>query len=221
MLWQYPDGPKLYSKPSYSKHLRRMHQMASTTLPAPPLRRTCSASDPELRTLVNQWLALTNREELYVIVLAMVVPRTGRTCVLTYCYPSDSMLERNGEETCLQIAASHGNANVAVDLRAMDQRAAAGGITKGDAPRSKWPQHHPVQHRCVRGVNQAVLLMKRDLYGIVFAQVVSNMKHTTAHTYHFADDSMLKQGPQDSHKYIAASSGIAQVFHVRESKRLQ
>ncbi|KAL3252837.1 hypothetical protein MRX96_054748 [Rhipicephalus microplus] len=189
--------------------------------PPCPLHHSDALAAPRIPSygrLSTDGLALTNREELYVIVIALVVPRTGRTCVLTYCYHRDNMLERNGEETCLQIAASHGNAKVTIDLRAMDQRAAAGGITKADAPRSKWCQHHPVQHRCVRGVNQAVLLMKREnLYGIVLAQVVSNMKHTTAHTYHFADDSMLKQGPQDSHKYVAASSGIAQVVHVRES----
>ncbi|KAL1475872.1 hypothetical protein MTO96_019096 [Rhipicephalus appendiculatus] len=159
MLRQYPSGPKFYFQPSCSKHLCRM---ASTTLPTSPLRRTCSATDPELRALINQRLALMNREDLYVIVVALVVSSTGRTCVLTYCYASDGMLNRNGEETYVQIAASHGNAKVTVDLHAMDQLAAAGGIPKGDARHSKWPQHLPGPHRFVRGVNQAVLLMNRE-----------------------------------------------------------
>ncbi|KAL1475870.1 hypothetical protein MTO96_019094 [Rhipicephalus appendiculatus] len=180
--------------------------MASTTLPTSPLRRTCSAMDPELRALINQRLALMNREDLYVIVVALVVSSRGRTCVLIYCYVSDGVLKRNGEETCLLTAASHGNAKVTVDLRAMDQLAAAGGITMVDARHWKWPQHLPGPHRFVRGVNQAVLLLNREgLYGIVLAQVVSNTRCTTVLAYHFADHSMLKWNPGETSQCIAAS----------------
>ncbi|KAL1470549.1 hypothetical protein MTO96_040361 [Rhipicephalus appendiculatus] len=94
MLWHYPSGLK------FAKHIRRMHQMASTTLPTSPLRRTCSGMDPELWSLINQRLALMNREDLYVTVVALFVFSRGRTCVLTYCYASDDILKRNGEETC-------------------------------------------------------------------------------------------------------------------------
>ncbi|KAL3194316.1 hypothetical protein MRX96_016443 [Rhipicephalus microplus] len=57
---------------SYSKHLRRMHQMASITIPALPLTNTCSSLDPEIWALMNQRLALMNRKDLYVIVVTLL-----------------------------------------------------------------------------------------------------------------------------------------------------
>ncbi|KAL1436111.1 hypothetical protein MTO96_010856 [Rhipicephalus appendiculatus] len=200
MLRQYPSGPKFYFQPSCSKHLLRMHQMASTTLPTSHLRRTCSAMGPEQRALINQRLALMNREDLYVIVVVLVVSSTGRTCVLTYCYASDGMLKRNGEETCLQVAASHGKAKVTADMGAVDQLAAAGSIPKSKARHSKWPQHSPGPHRLVRGINQG------------------GIADESAKTYTGSSwRSMLKRNPEETSQYSAASFGIAQVISVRES----
>ncbi|KAH7948646.1 hypothetical protein HPB51_028425 [Rhipicephalus microplus] len=115
----------------------------------------------------------------------------GSTCGLTCCYTSDCMLMRNGEYTCQQLATSHDRAKVTVHLRAMDQPAAAGGITKGDVRYSKWRQHLPGPHRYVRGVNQAVLLFNHKyLHGIFVAQVNLSTRRTAMLTYHPLKDSL-------------------------------
>ncbi|KAL3194314.1 hypothetical protein MRX96_016441 [Rhipicephalus microplus] len=200
----------------------RMNRMASITLPSPTLRRIGSAMDPELWVLINQWLELMNREDLHAIVFALVVSSTARTCVLICFYTNDSLLKRR-EETCIQLVASHGKANVAMDLRAMDLRAmdkpaAADGITNGCAQHLKWPQHFPGAYCCAQSVDQALLLMNReDLYRIVGAQVVANTRCTTGLAYHFVDESMLKRSPEVTHHYSAASFCVTQGDSARES----
>ncbi|KAL3194322.1 hypothetical protein MRX96_016448 [Rhipicephalus microplus] len=181
--------------------------MTSTTFPAPPLRRTCSAVDPELWALVHQRLTLMNREDLHAIVVALVVSSGNRTCVIICCYVNMSMLKWNPEETCVQMAESHGKAKAAMNQRAMDKPAAADGVTDGYAQHSKWPQHLPGPHRCVRGIDQAWLLTNReDLYEIVVLQVVPITRCTTMQAYHFVDESMLKRNSEETHHYTAHCS---------------
>ncbi|KAH8022541.1 hypothetical protein HPB51_025104 [Rhipicephalus microplus] len=196
----------------------RMNQMASITLLSTPLRRICSAMDPELWVLINQWLELMNCEDLHAIVAALVVSSTARTCVLICFYTNDSLLKQNGEETCVHLAASHGKANAAMDLRAMHKPAAADGITDGCAQHLNWPLHFPGTYRCAQSVDQALLLMNReDIYRIVGTQVVANTRCTIWIAYHFVDESMLKRSPEETHHYTAASFGVTQGDSVRES----
>lgn len=173
--------------------------------------------DPEIWARVNQWVVL-NREDLYLIAVALVGSDTRCTCSLTYYFAHGSIPKRNDEDTSKHIAASHGNAKAANDLRAMDQPAAAGGITKGEGRPSERPQHLPGPCRCARGVNHAVLLMNlEDLYAIVVALVISNAGCTCALTYYFGNDSMVKRNAEETRQCITASCGVAQVVSARKS----
>ncbi|KAL3203683.1 hypothetical protein MRX96_053206 [Rhipicephalus microplus] len=134
------------------------------------------------------------REDSQAIVVALMVSSGNRTCVLICCYVNMSMLKWNPEETCVQIVESYGKAKAAMNQRAMDKPSVADGVTDGYVQHSKWPQHLPGPHRCVRGVDQALLLTKcEDLYEIVVLQVVPITRCTTMLGYHFVNESMLKR----------------------------
>lgn len=114
---------------------------------------TCNVEYPELRPPVNGPVVLMNRDDLYVIVVALVVSDTECICVLTYHYTDGSVPNRNAEETRQCTAASYGDAMTANGLRGMEQpAAAAGGITKGDARHSERHLQLPGPCRRVRGV---------------------------------------------------------------------
>ncbi|KAL1436113.1 hypothetical protein MTO96_010858 [Rhipicephalus appendiculatus] len=74
--------------------------------------RTCNVEYPEQRPQVNQPVLLMVREDLYAIVVALVVTNTCCTRVLTYYFVDDSMLKRNAEETRHYISESSGVAQV-------------------------------------------------------------------------------------------------------------
>ncbi|KAL1421729.1 hypothetical protein MTO96_003994 [Rhipicephalus appendiculatus] len=60
---------------------------------------TCNVEYPEQRPQVNHPVLLMVREDLYVIVVALVVTNTCCNRVLTYYFVDDSMPKRNVEET--------------------------------------------------------------------------------------------------------------------------
>ncbi|KAL1470148.1 hypothetical protein MTO96_040624 [Rhipicephalus appendiculatus] len=67
---------------------------------------TCNVEYPELRWQVNQLVLLTNRKDLYMIFVALVVSDTGCTRALTFYFADDTMPERKAEETRQYISAS-------------------------------------------------------------------------------------------------------------------
>ncbi|KAL1436174.1 hypothetical protein MTO96_010911 [Rhipicephalus appendiculatus] len=72
---------------------------------------TCNVEYPEQRP-VNQPVLLMVREDLFVIVVALVVTNTCSTRVLTYYFVDDGMLKRNAEETRQYISEPSGVAQV-------------------------------------------------------------------------------------------------------------
>ncbi|KAH8022545.1 hypothetical protein HPB51_025108 [Rhipicephalus microplus] len=196
----------------------RIHQVASTTFPAQPFRRTCSAADLELWVLINQWLELMNREDFHAIRVALFVSSTCRNCVFICFHTNVSTLKWNGEETCVQLAAYHNKAKAAMDLLTINKIAAADGITDGYAQPSKGPQCLPCPRRCGQGIDQALLFTKREnLYKHVGVQVVPNTRCPTVLTYHFIGESMLRRNPEQTHHYTAAYFGVTQGDSVQDS----
>ncbi|KAL1472781.1 hypothetical protein MTO96_039111 [Rhipicephalus appendiculatus] len=73
---------------------------------------TCNVAYPEQRPQVNHAVLLMVREDLYVIVVALVVTNTCCTRVLTYYFVDDSMPKRDVEETRQDVSEPSGVAQV-------------------------------------------------------------------------------------------------------------
>lgn len=73
---------------------------------------SCNVEYPELGPEVKEPVLLMSREDLYLIVSALVVSKTGCTHALTYYFASDSVPKRNADETRQYISASCGVARV-------------------------------------------------------------------------------------------------------------
>ncbi|KAL1436114.1 hypothetical protein MTO96_010859 [Rhipicephalus appendiculatus] len=99
-----------------------MFKPSSTCTGAPvysPASRagTCNVQYPEVQAPVIKPVVLMNSEDVYVIVVALVVSTSGYICALTHYFADDSMLKRNDEETRQYTAAFHGNAKAADGAR--------------------------------------------------------------------------------------------------------
>ncbi|KAL3194320.1 hypothetical protein MRX96_016447 [Rhipicephalus microplus] len=79
-------------------------------------RITCRnrrARPSEAKALASKMVVLMIREDLYVIVVSLVVSNYGGICIFTYYFTDVSMLKGNGEETSQYTTAFRGYVKVA------------------------------------------------------------------------------------------------------------